>query len=178
MAVNGQCNQITNAFTKNMRMSIHPGVLRSMVTGYFVLSFYTFGALIIENDVNYQTWMAIGEAEFPAYHRKLQELLLPLFMIPLALQLLLSILLLVSRQSFMAKPVIVIIILLNLYIILISFLVQVPIHNELNLHKNSLLLNQLIFTHQRLRLPAEILLFLVNVVQLFKIIRQREINMG
>lgn len=145
-------------------------VAGALLTVYFVLSFYTFGALVIENDVNYNTWITIGDAEFPAYHRRLQQLLIPVFMVPLGLQLLVSILLLIVRPLIISRRVIVSFIILNVYVLGESSLVQVPIHNALNLEKNSELLGELISTHQSLRLPAEILLFVLNVIQLYKVI--------
>ena len=141
-----------------------------VLTLYFIVSFYCFGALVIENDVNYKTWYFIRSSDFPLFHQQLQRLLLPVFMFPLALQLFLCIVLLWAKPSNVSKLYVWALVFLNIYILGISFLLQVPIHDKLNVQKSNALLNELIYTHASYRLPAEVLLFILNGVLLFKLL--------
>lgn len=61
-----------------------------MLTGYFALSFYVFGGLVIENDVNYPTWYQRDAGSFKAYHHLLEGLLRFFLFTPMAIHLLLN----------------------------------------------------------------------------------------
>lgn len=143
---------------------------RIVLTTYFCLSFYCFGALVVENDVNYNTWLLIGNHEFPAYHQNPEALLGPVFMLPLTLLLIVSIVLLWVRPYSIKLLDTWIVIILNAYIIAESMLVQVPIHKQLSVEKTPLLIETLIRTHIWYRLPAEVLLFAFNIYLLYKVL--------
>lgn len=141
-----------------------------ITTSYFALSFYVLGALVIENDVNYPTWFFISDTDFPAYHQKLQRLLEPFFMFPIGLLLLNTLLLFWLRPAGVARWSIIAAFLVLIYILVESFLIQVPIHEQLNISKNPILLEELIQTHRSYRLPAEVLLFILNNYILFRLL--------
>jgi hypothetical protein len=143
-----------------------------VLTLYFIISFYCFGALVIENDVNYRTWYFIGSNDFPVFHKHLETRLFPVFMLPLALQLFFSLALLWVNVATINRQYRWALVSLNIYILVISFLLLVPIHEELNIHKTDVLIDKLIRTHELYRLPAETLLFILNSILLFKLLRR------
>lgn len=141
-----------------------------LTTLYLILCFYCFGALIIENDVNYSTWHFISDESFPMYHQQLENSLGLFFRFPLTLLLITNILFVWWHPKIITKAVILLALALFVYILTESFLVQVPLHNELKHVKTDEIITRLITTHQMFRLPAEIIWFLCNVFILFKII--------
>jgi len=141
-----------------------------ITTLYLVLAFYCFGALIIENDVNYPTWHFISDKDFPVYHQKLESYLNIFFKAPLTLYLFISILFLWWRPNRLKRPIVIISLLLYLYILALSLLAEVPIHNTLNHQKSHQLISNLIFIHRSFRLPAEILLFLCNTYIMYEVV--------
>ena len=141
-----------------------------ITTLYLVLSFYCFGALIIENDVNYPTWRFISDADFPVYHQQLESYLNIFFKLSLTLYLFISILFLWRRPSRLKRSTVIIALLLYVYILALSLLMEVPIHETLNHQKSRELVNSLILVHRVYRLPAEILLFFCNTYILYSVV--------
>jgi len=133
-----------------------------ITTLYLVLAFYCFGALVVENDVNYPTWHFISDKDFPVYHQKLESYLKVFFKTPLTLYLIISVLFLWWRPRTVKRLAVIIALLLYVYILVLSLSSEVPIHDTLNHQKSHQLISTLIFIHHAFRLPAEILLFLCN----------------
>ena len=142
-------------------------------TGYLCLSFYVFGCLVLENNVNYATWHLIRKEDFGAYHQQLEKLLQPYFFLPMLLQLLFNIAFIWLHPPQLKRGLIILVFLLNAYIIAESLLIQVPIHQALEHNKSELLLNQLIDKHLTYRLPSEILGAVFNILILNKIIMNK-----
>lgn len=147
--------------------------VRIVLTIYFSLAFYCFGMLVLENDVNYASWSMIGDSEFPHYHQKLESLLQPLFMVPLTLLLIVSIILLWIRPENIKRHHVWIVLILVVYIIGESMMIQVPIHQQLSIRKSNELLSTLIQTHRLYRLPAEVLFFVMNVYLLHLVLPEK-----
>lgn len=141
-----------------------------ITTGYFFFSFYVLGSLVLENDVNYQTWHLIGDENFSEYHRRLEGLLGVFLFLPMTLQLLFNGLLIRFRSSVISRKWVVIMLLFNTYIVVESLLVQVPLHQALEENFNVELLEHLISTHRIFRLPAVILAGGANLYLLGKLV--------
>jgi len=77
-------DSMKNITTENKLISI-------ITTGYFCLSFYVFGCLILENNVNYATWHLIRKEDFGAFHQQLGNLLQPYFFLPMLLHVLFNV---------------------------------------------------------------------------------------
>ncbi|HZI23880.1 MAG TPA: hypothetical protein VFD46_02325, partial [Chryseolinea sp.] len=138
-----------------------------LLTAYFMVSFYNFGTLVIENDVNYSTWLCIPLHAFPSYHMELEKRLFVVFMIPLIVQGTLAFVLVITRTS-RHQTLMILTALCIVYILAESLLVQVPIHAKLNTSPSMDLLEELISTHRLYRLPAEIILFFLTGILLFR----------
>ena len=128
-----------------------------LLAAYFAFSFYVFGALLIENDVNYPTWYQLDAAHFGDYHRVLETQLQRFLFAPMGIHLLLNGLLIWQKPRYVYRGLVVSTFLLNGYVIAESLLIQVPIHQALTTHYSAGLINQLITCHRMWRLPAQIL---------------------
>ncbi|GAB3220809.1 hypothetical protein [Spirosoma arcticum] len=142
-----------------------------LLTGYFILSFYVLGGLIIENDANYPTWYQLDASHFEAYHYSLESRLSYLLFTPLAIHLLLNGLLVWFPPAGIPRWPLVLTLLLSGYIIVESVLIQVPIHQALAANYSPKLVSQLIDHHRTWRLPAEVLVGSLNAWCLYRVIR-------
>jgi hypothetical protein len=140
---------------------------------YLGLSFYAFGALTIENDVNYPTWRHIRSADFPAYHRALQQRLGPAMFAPMTLQLLVGLAVLAACPSRERARAITLSLAPFAYVSAESLLVQVPLHRQLESHASPATLDQLVRTHRRYRLPVQVVAAAATMRLLHSLITRR-----
>jgi hypothetical protein len=140
---------------------------------YFFLNFYLAGALMIENEVNYRTWLLVGANEFPEFHKAFDHLLTPFLKVPLTVGLLLSWIMVFLNQPrktrifFLANAIIL------TAFVGISLTVHVPIHNQLNEMHDIHLINRIIETNTAYRLPLLIFFIGINLWLLFNAIQRK-----
>lgn len=147
-----------------------------VTTAYFALSFYVFGCLAIENDVNYATWYQLSAGCFHSYHQVLESFLRLFMFTPMGLQLLVNGLLLWRHPANLPRWTLVVTFLLNGYIIAESLLIQVPVHQALEEQFSTALLDQLLLRHRTLRLPAELLVAGLNGWLLHRVIHASSVT--
>lgn len=112
----------------------------------FALTFYCLGASFVEGFVNYRTWAFIGPAEFRAYHHALSPRIIATLVVPVALQFLMSILLLWFRPQAVPRWAIVPPIILGAINWASSILIQIPIQAQLSNGFSLELIEKLIVT--------------------------------
>jgi len=143
----------------------------------FALTFYCVGAAFVEAFVNYRTWPLIGPAEFQAYHQALSPRIVGTLVIPLAVQTVMSIVLLWFRPRSIPKRTIVIAVACSLIIWASTILIQIPIQRQLYSSGYSLeLINKLILTDwlRKVFLIADALLFVWMMGRLIRTATFRE----
>lgn len=134
---------------------------------YFFILFYLIGALMIENEVNYRTWLLVGANEFPEFHAAFDRLLTPFLKVPLTVGLLLSwIMVFISKPQKTRILFLFNAIFLTAFVV-ISLTVHVPIHAQLNEIHNIHLTNRLIETNTAYRLPLLIIITGINLWLLY-----------
>ena len=154
-----------------------PGMSRRSTLGlvllavYVALSCYVFGCLVIENDVNYVAWNEVGAAEFPAFHRAMEAGLRLAMFTPMAVQLVVGLMLIWFRPPWIARGWVIAAVACNLYVVVESMLVQVPLHQMLEQAKSAEHLQALLRSHRLYRLPVEIAGGIVAIVILWRTIR-------
>ncbi len=129
---------------------------------------------MIENEVNYRTWLLVGKTEFPEFHLKFDELLFPYFKLPIALCLLLSIGLVFNAPTTKLRRVCILNSSLLAYFLVISFVLQVPIHNELNLRHETEKILELIENNIFYRFPAVLLMIVSNFYLLYTVLDEKK----
>jgi hypothetical protein len=98
----------------------------------FALVFYGMGAASVESFVNYPTWPLIGANEFRAYHRALGPLIIGYMVIPLLVATILTILLLWFRPAPIPRWIVWLAIVLQLFVWVSTFTIQLPIQGRLS----------------------------------------------
>jgi hypothetical protein len=112
----------------------------------FALTFYCLGASYVEGFVNYRTWPLVGAAEFVAYHKALSPRIIATLVVPVALQLLMSVLLLWFRPPAIPRWAVIPPIVCGVVNWASTIFVQIPIQAELNSGKSLELIERLIVT--------------------------------
>ena len=146
-------------------------------TLYIFFSFYVFGCLVLENDLNYPTWQFIGAAHFPMYHQDLNERLIYILFLPMGIQLMLNVLFIFFHPTKLRKNIIMAALSFHLYVLVESLVMQVPIHAQLQQQFTLESLQLLIQSHRRYRLPGEIAALALDIVILYHLIKSLVVQM-
>ena len=109
----------------------------------FALTFYTFGAGMIDNYVIYPTFAVVGENEFVAFRAVFSPLIVAFLVIPLILRSVFSVLLLWLRPKAVRLWHVWLFLFCQAVAWISTFTVQIPIQIELNKGKNPELIQQL-----------------------------------
>ena len=135
----------------------HTSAVRlAVLVTYLALSLYILGCFALEHDVNYPTWHHVAPGDFSGFHQALQRGLVYVLFLPLALQVLAGVALVWLRPRWLPRKLVVPAVLLNVYVVVESLLVQVPMQRVLRHAKTGELVDRLIETHRLYRLPGEL----------------------
>ncbi len=137
---------------------------------YILISFYVFGAGIVNSLVSYRTWRWVGEAEFPKFHQIDSSLIIPIFVIFFFISFIPQILLFWFRPSIISKWLVWLAFLFNLVTLISTITVQIPIQVELDKKFSLELIEQLIHTDLIFRRIPMLLLAVTNFVMLHKVV--------
>lgn len=111
---------------------------------FFILSFYCFGAGIMDSFVVYHSWLYVGAEEFAAMHIAASERIVPLLVLPTFILTLLCVLMFWKRPSPISKMQVWLALAMLMAGWLSSAFIQIPIQTQLSEGKNDVLLNKLI----------------------------------
>jgi len=109
----------------------------------FALTFYTFGAGMIDNYVIYQTFPVVGENEFVAFRAAFTPRIVAFLVVPLVLRFIFSILLLWFRPTAIRLWHVWLFLSCQVVAWISTFAVQIPIQLELDKGKNPELIQNL-----------------------------------
>lgn len=113
---------------------------------FFMLSFYCFGAGMLDSFALYHSWLFVGEDEFAAVHQAAGQRIVLIFVLPTFVLTIITILLFWYRPSIIPKYLIWMALGCQLVSWLSSAFIQIPIQLELDKGKDEALLNRLIST--------------------------------
>lgn len=109
----------------------------------FALTYYTFGAGVIDNYVVYRAFAVVGENEFVAFRAVFSPLIIAFLVIPLILRSVFSVLLLWLRPKAIRLRHVWLFLFCQTVAWISTFTVQIPIQIELGKGKNPELIQQL-----------------------------------
>ena len=136
----------------------------------FVLTFYTFGAGMIDNYVIYPTLAVVGENEFAAFRHVFTPRIVVLLVVPLILRSVFSVFLLWLRPAAISLWLVWLFLFFQLVAWVSTFAVQLPIQNELDKGKNLELIQRLTQTIG-LRTAATVACAAIMIWMVFLVIR-------
>lgn len=114
---------------------------------FCILSAYSYGTAMMDYFLVYPSRAVVGETEFVAYHALLEQVIIPISVLPFLVITLLNVLLLWYRPSFVSRRLLWFSLVCLMIDWLSSALVQIPMNLELSHGKNTELIQQVIDTN-------------------------------
>jgi hypothetical protein len=124
-------------------MTRHSGWI---ITIYFLLTFYTFGASMIGSFAMYHTWRFVGENEFITMHMESGQRIVMFFVLPTVVMTIFQILLFWHRPKIVPKTLVWVSLVCCMIPWFSSAFIQIPIQLKLDQGKDSALLEWLILS--------------------------------
>jgi hypothetical protein len=112
-----------------------------------MLSAYSYGTAMMDYFLVYPSRAIVGETEFVAYHALLEDMIIPISVLPFLVITLLNLFLLWYRPSFVSRQLLWFSLVCLILDWLSSALLQIPMNLELNQGKNAALIQQVMDTN-------------------------------
>lgn len=135
---------------------------------FFVLSFYCFGAGVMDSFVIYDGWRYVGANEFPVFHIEMGERIIALFVLPMIVLFIVNIVLYWFRPAAIPRLWVTMALISQLVGWLSSIFIQIPIQLQLDHGKDEALLETLIVSDW-IRVVAWMLHIIIIITMLYKI---------
>jgi hypothetical protein len=132
-----------------------------------MLSAYSYGTAMMDYFLVYPSRAIVGEMEFVAYHALLEDMIIPISVLPFLVITLLNLLLLWYRPSFVSQRLLWFSLACLILDWLSSALLQIPMNLELNHGKNAGLIQQVMDTNWG-RIILESTQFIVVLIMMNK----------
>ena len=136
-----------------------------------LLGMYCFGASVMDSFVIYNGWRFVGEAEFAKLHQEDGTRIVALFVLPMLIYTVLTVLLLWFRPTGISKKLVWIALSCQIIAWLSSAFIQIPMQFQLDKGKDAALLEQLIVSDW-IRVIAGIVLTGVIIKMLFQAVKK------
>jgi hypothetical protein len=142
-----------------------------LTVAYFVLAIYMFGGGVMSTLVYYQSWKLVGVEDFSAVHRSVSRRIIPYFVPPLVLLLLVNVLLIWFHHPAISTWLIVLTAGVHLIIVVTRLTLFLPIHKQLDKGKSIELIDRLLKYDRYLGsgLPASIKM-IATIVMLYQVV--------
>lgn len=135
---------------------------------FFALSFYGFGAGIMDSFVIYDGWNYVGANEFPELHQAMGQKIISFYVFPLMVLTVFTIILYWSRPASIPRGWITMALIAQMAVWLSSIFIQIPIQFQLDQGKDQALLDKLITTDW-IRIIGWLAYMVIVVAMLYRI---------
>jgi hypothetical protein len=142
---------------------------------FVVMTFYCYGAGLMDYFAIYEPWKLIEEAGFAAFHQFQGQRVVNIFVIPSAVMTLLNILAVLFPAHYVNRKWLYVSLAAYTWDWIFSFTTQIPIQLELEKGKNILLINDLLRTNWW-RFAADTIQFSSVCILLALLLKQLEIQ--
>jgi hypothetical protein len=154
------------------RNSFGTTLSRALAATYLLLSIYSLGGGVVEGFVYYPAWKMVGPAEFPGFHRSLSDRLIPAFVTPFFLSVLVNLLLAWRRPPELPRRLVLLALGLNSLIVLVTFALAIPIQAQLAKTLSIEAIDRLIGYDRLLRLAPGLIIGGINWAILYRILNR------
>jgi hypothetical protein len=141
---------------------------RVLASTYLLLSIYSIGGGVVEGFVYYPAWKVVGPAEFPGFHRSLSDRLIPSFVVPFFLSVLVNLLLVRYRPPELPRRLVLLALGLNVLIVAVTLALAIPIQTQLSVAQSVELIDRLIGYDLLLRLAPGLIVGGINWAMLYR----------
>lgn len=146
---------------------------RNITTWFLVLSFYCFGAGVIDSFAMYHSWLFVGEEEFAMVHQQSGQRILLFFVFPTLVLTIITIMMFWHRPVIIPKRLLWFAFSCQMISWISSAFIQIPIQMQLDSGKDIELLNKLITTDW-----IRIIAWMFYIVVVFRIMRMVQVQDG
>lgn len=136
---------------------------------FLVLTFYCYGAGMMDYFGIYEPWKLIPEKDFASFHQFQGKRVIGIFVIPSAVMTLFNILVAIFPASYISRKWVLWSLLAYTFDWIFSFTMQIPIQLELEKRKDMTLINELLYTNW-FRFAADSLQFVFVCIILWQIL--------
>lgn len=140
---------------------------------FIVLTFYCYGAGMVDYFGIYEPWKLIPENDFAAFHQFQGERVVRIFVIPSAVMTLFNIFVVIFPVQYISKKWAWLSLLAYTFDWIFSFTMQIPIQLELEKRKDMQLINELLYTNW-FRFAADSLQVLFVCILLWQLLKRLE----
>ena len=144
---------------------------RNITTWFLVLSFYCFGAGVIDSFAMYHSWLFVGEEEFAMVHQQSGQRILLFFVFPTLVLTIITIMMFWHRPVIIPKRLLWFAFSCQMISWISSAFIQIPIQMQLDSGKDIELLNKLITTDW-----IRIIAWMFYIVVVFRIMRMVQVQ--
>lgn len=114
---------------------------------FVILTFYCYGAGMVDYFGIYEPWKLIAEKDFAAFHQFQGKRVVAIFVIPSAVMTLFNLLVAIFPPGYISRKWVLLSLLAYTFDWIFSFTMQIPIQLELEQRKDMLLINELLYTN-------------------------------
>lgn len=139
---------------------------RLLLCAYLFLSAYSLGGGVVEGFVYYPAWKTIGPEEFSRFHQSLSERLLPAFVLPFLLSVVVNAALLWRPPAGLSRKLVAWSLALNGVIVLVTAGWAIPIQLELSAGLSITAIDRLIALDRPLRLVPGLVVGVLNLLMM------------
>lgn len=140
---------------------------------FIVLTFYCYGAGMMDYFGVYEPWKLIDESIFAAFHQYQGARVVNIFVIPSAIMTVFNILVLIFPVHFVKRKWLWLSLLAYIFDWIFSFTMQIPIQLELEKRKDIQLINELLYTNW-FRFVADTLQFLFVCILVWQLLMKSQ----
>jgi|SRR5215471_6320447 len=135
---------------------------------YFFLTIYSFSGGTVQGVANYSAWKLIGAEDFPTVHKFINARIFVFYVPFFFLSVLVNIALIWFHHPAISTTLIVIAAVLNLFIWVVTAVLAIPIHKQLDQAKSVELIDKLAAVHLYLRVIPGLILMIVSAVMMYQ----------
>lgn len=140
-----------------------------LTVAYFVLAIYGFGGGVVSGVMYYPSWKLVSAEDLPAVHKSVLSRVF-IYVPFVFLAVLVNILLTWLHHPAISTPLIVITAALHLFILVVSFTLFLPIHNQLDEAKSVELIDRLVMYDRYLRDIPGCVIMIATIIMLYQVV--------
>lgn len=142
---------------------------------FIILSFYCYGAGMMDYFAIYEPWKLIRANDFAAFHQYQGSRIIKIFVIPSAVMTIFNLLAVIFPVRFIPVKLLWASLLAYAFDWIFSFTMQIPIQLELETRKDMQLITELLYTN-RFRFAADTLQFLILCILLWQLLVKAQLQ--
>ena len=141
-----------------------------LAVAYFLLAIYAFSGGVLLGVMDYPLWKLIGAEDFPAYHRSYVKRTGILYVPFVFLSVVVNIVVIWLHPPAMPTALVAIAAVLQVFIVVVTATLVIPIHMKLNQAKSVELIDRAVKYHLYLRMVPGVIVMILVAIMLYQVV--------